>query len=335
MSRNALLAAAFVIAAVAVTIAGCSGTPKESSTLSGADIFDPQQFSMAIYDVTPPAGSNVTQEGFIVAANTSGKDGDVLTSIAFHDNVSTRTDTLISKDHARTINVLISEINESAVQFSGGWPMINMTVLDRAWNSLDDVYGLTGSANVTVPAGTFDGCKVYASEKKLVFDSGSTNVGVLYYMHASSPVPVMYEVKMPEGTYTYRLKHVYAPGDVASTPERLVQSFFDDLDNGRLDDAFDFLVTYDQNTSSFKAPDAATNRQFLENMDRTYRTGDASYRIQFVDVQAVVPVTSLQSDTLCLVQWESVHYQVGTLSVYRLSGSFYVTKVGGQWRIIP
>ncbi len=139
---------------------------------------------------------------------------------------------------------------------------------------------------------------------------------------------------MPEGTYTYRLKHVYAPGDVASTPERVVQSFFDDLDNGRLADAFDCLVTYDQNSSSFKVPDAATNRLFLENMDRTYRTGDESYRIQFVDVQAVVPVTSLQSDNMCLVQWESIHYQVGTLSVYRLSGSFYVTEIGGQWRII-
>lgn len=334
MSRNALMAAAFVIAAVAVTIAGCSGTPKEKTMLSGADIFDPQRFSMAIYDVTPPAGANVTQEGFIVAANTSGKDGDVLTSVAFHDNVSTRTDTLISKDHTRTMNVLISEINESAVQFSGGLPMINMTVLDRAWNSLDDVYGLAGSANVAVPAGTFDGCKVYASNKTLVFDSISTTVGVLYYMNASTPVPVMYEVRMPEGTYTYRLKHVYAPGDVASTPERVVQSFFDDLDNGRLADAFGCLVTYDQNSSSFKVPDAATNRLFLENMDRTYRTGDASYRIQFVDVQAVVPVTTLQSDNMCLVQWESVHYQVGTLSVYRLSGSFYVTKIGSQWRII-
>jgi hypothetical protein len=333
MSRNALLAAAFVIAVVAVTIAGCSGTPKESAALSGADIFNPQKFSMAIYDVTPPAGSNATQEGFIVSSNTRGKDGDVLTSISFHDNVSTRTDTLISRDHARTSNVLISEINESAVQFSGGQPMINMTVLDRAWNSLDDVYGLAGSATATVPAGTFD-CKVYGSNKTLVFDSGSASVGIRYYMNASSPVPVLYEVKMPEGTYTYRLKHVYAPGDVASTPERAVQSFFDDLDNGRLDAAFGFLVTYDQNTSSFKAPDTATNQEFLVNMNRTYRTGDASYRIQFVDVQAVVPVTSLQSDTLCLIQWESVQYQVGTLSVYRLSGSFYVTKVGGQWRII-
>lgn len=334
MSRNTLLAAAFVIAVVAVTIAGCSGTPKESSTLSGADVFNPQKFSMVIYDVIPPAGGNVTQEGFIVSTNTSGKDGDVLTSISFHDNVSTRTDTLISRDHTRTSNVLISEINESAVQFSGGEPMINMTVLDRAWNSLNDVYGLAGSANVTVPAGTFD-CKVYGSNKTLVFDSGSATVGVKYYMSPSSPVPVMYEVRMPEGTYTYRLKHVYLPGDVASSPERVVQSFFDDLDNGRLDAAFGFLVTYDQNSSRFKAPDAATNRQFLENMDRTYRTGDQSFRIQFVDVQAVVPVTSLQSDNLCYVQWESVQYQVGTLSVYRLSGSFYVTKVGDQWRIIP
>jgi hypothetical protein len=334
MSRNALLAAALVIAAVAAMIAGCSGTPKESGTLSGAAIFDPQRFSMAIYDVTPPAGDNGTHEGLIVSSNTSGSEGDVLTSIAFHDNVSTRADTLISHDHTKTLNVLISDINESTMQFSGGWPMFNMTVLDRAWNSLDDVYGLTGSANVTVPAGNFSRCQVYGSDKTVVTGDESTAVQVRYYIHASSPVPVMYEVKLPEGTYTYRLKHVYEPGDVASTPERVVQSFFDDLDNGRLAEAFDCLVTYDQNRSSFNAPDAATNHQFLENMNQTYRTGDQSYRVQYVDVRAVVPVTSLESASMSLVQWESTHYQVGTLSVYRLSGSFYVTEIGGQWRII-
>jgi hypothetical protein len=331
MSRNALLAAALVIAAVAVTIAGCSGTSKDRSTFSGADIFDPQRFSLAIYDVTLDGADD---GGFIVAANTTGKEGDVLTSVAFRDNVSTRADTLINRDGTKTLNVLLSDINESSLEFSGGWPMFNMTVYDQAWNSLDDVYGLAGSANVTVPAGTFDDCQVYSSNKTLVFGGESTLVQVLYYIHTSSPVPVLYEVKGPAGTYAYRLKHVYLPGDVASTPERVVQSFFDDLDNGRLADAFKCLVTSDENSSSFRTPDDATYRQFLENMDRTYRTGDESYRVQFVDVQAIVPVTSLQSDHMCLVQWESTHYQVGTLSVYRLSGSFYVTRIDGQWRII-
>jgi hypothetical protein len=334
MSRNSLMAAAFVIAAVAVAIAGCSGASKNSSTLNGADIFDPQLFSMAIYDVTLTQGDNVSHQGFIVMANTSGKDGDVLTSISFHDNVSARADTLISRDGKKTLNVLISDINESSLQFSGGSPMFNMTLLDQAWNSLDEVYLLAGSANVTVPAGTFAGCAVYGNNKTLVFGGESSAVQVSYYLHPSSPVPVMYEVRGPAGTYVYRLTHFYEPGDVAGTPERVVQSFFDDLDNGRLDEAFKCLTTYDESSGSFKAPDDDTYRLFLENMNRTYMTGDESYRVQFVNVRSVQPVTSLLGDNISLVQWDSIHYQVGTLSVYRLSGSFYVTEIAGQWRII-
>jgi hypothetical protein len=325
------MAAALVIAAVAVAIAGCSGGSKDSSMLSGADIFDPDRFSMATYDVTLAGGYN---GGFIVATNTSGKDGDVLTSISFHDNVSARADTLISSDGAKTLNVLISEINESDLQFSGGSPMFNMTLLDQAWNSLDEAYRLAGSANVTVPAGTFAGCSVYTTDKTVVFGGESSALQVSYYMHPSSPVPVMYEVKGPAGTYVYKLKHVYEPGDAAGTPDRVVYSFFDDLDNGRLDEAFKCLTTYDEGSGSFKAPDDGTYREFLENMNRTYRTGDESYRVQFVNVSSVEPVTSLLGDNISLARWDSIHYQVGTLSVYRLSGSFYVTEIGGQWRII-
>jgi fibronectin type 3 domain-containing protein len=113
-----------------------------------------------------------------------------------------------------------------------------------------------------------------------------------------------------------------------------VQSFFDDLDNGRLDEAYKCLTTYDKNSGSFKAPDDGTYRQFLENMNQTYRTGDQSFRVQFVNVSSVQPVTSLLGDNIRLVQWDSIHYQVGTLSVYRLNGSFYVTEIGEQWRII-
>lgn len=328
------MAAALAIILVAAAIAGCTTGSKSDGMLIGADIFDPDRFGMAIYDVTVAAGDGVSRQGFIVASGTSGTDGDVLTSIAFHGNVSTRADTLISHDHRKTLNVLISDINESAVQFSGGTPMFNMTTIDRAWNALDNEYRYFYSTNVTVPAGTFDGCKVYWSDKMLVFDDASSTVQVLYYMHPSVAVPVMFEVKGPADTYTYRLERVYEQGDAASTPERAVQSFFDDLDNGRLGQASEHLVTYDQDSGGFEAPDDATCRQFIENMNRTYRTGDASYRVQFVDVRAVVPITTLQSDSMCLVQWEIIHYHTGTLIAYRLSGSFNMTEIGGQWRII-
>jgi hypothetical protein len=56
--------------------------------------------------------------------------------------------------------------------------------------------------------------------------------------------------------------------------------------------------------------------------------------VQFVNVGSVEPVTSLIGDNISLARWDSIHYQVGTLSVYRLSGSFYVTEIEGQWRII-
>jgi hypothetical protein len=328
------MAAALVIAAVAVAIAGCSGGSKDSSTLSGADIFDPHKFSMATYDVTLTQGDNISHQGFIVATNTSGKEGDVLTSISFHDNVSARADTLISRDRTKTLNVLISDINESSLQFSGGSPMFNMTLLDQAWNSLDEDYQLWGTANVTVPAGTFADCNIYGGSKSVVINGETSAVQVFYYMHPSSAVPVMYEVNSTAGLYVYRLTHMYEPGDKAGTPERVVYSFFDDLDNGRLDEAFKCLTTYDQNSGRFKAPDDDTYRQFLDNMNRTYRTGDESYRVQFVNVSSVEPVTSLIGDNISLARWDSIHYQVGTLSVYRLSGSFYVTEIEGQWRII-
>jgi hypothetical protein len=328
------MAAALVIAAVAVAIAGCSGGSKDSSMMSGSDIFDPNRFSMATYDVALTQGDNVSHQGFIVTTNTTGKEGDVLTSISFHDNVSARADTLISPDHSKTLNVLISDINESSLQFSGGLPMFNMTLLDQAWNSLDEVYRLAGSANVTVPAGTFAGCSIYTTNKTVVFGGEPSAVQVSYYMHPSSAVPVMYEVNGPAGQYVYRLKQVYGPDDVAGTPEKVVNSFFDDLDNGRLDEAFKCLTTYDQASGSYKAPDDVTYREFLENMNRTYRTGDESYRVQFVNVISVEPVASLINDNISLVRWESIHYQVGTLSVYRLSGSSYVTEIDGQWRII-
>jgi hypothetical protein len=334
MSRSTLLAAALVITAVAVAIAGCSGGSKDSSMLSGADIFDPHRFSMATYDVTLTRGDNVSHQGFIVMANTSGKEGDVLTSISFHDNVSARADTLISRNGKKTLNVLISDINESSLQFSGGSPLFNMTLLDQAWNSLDENYKLWGTANVTVPAGTFADCSVYGGSKSVVFGGESSQVQVFYYMHPSSAVPVMYEVNGTAGLYVYRLKHVYELGDIAGTPERVVQSFFDDLDNGRLDEAFKCLTTYDQNSGRYKAPDDSTYREFLANMNRTYRTGDESYRVQFVNVSPSQPVTSQLGDNIRLVPWDSIHYQVGTLSVYRLSGSFYVAEIGGQWRII-
>jgi hypothetical protein len=301
--------------------------------LIGADIFDPARFSMAIYDVTLAQGDTVTHQGYIVASNTTGKDGDMLTSIAFHDNLSRRADALISRDRTKTISVMISDVNDTGVQYGGGSPVFQMTTLDESWNALDTQYSLVRTASVTVPAGTFD-CKVYGSNKTLVFGGVETAVQVFYYMNSSVAVPVMFEVTGPAQTYAYRLEHVYQPGDTASTPERVVQSFFEDLNTGRLDDARNCLVTYDRGSNSYKAPDEAAYRQFLANMNSTYLAGATGYRLQFVDVTAVTPVSSATVGDTDSVEWNSVNYQISSLNVFRRSGSFNVTEAGGQWRII-
>jgi hypothetical protein len=328
-----LLAAALVIAVAAVIIAGCSGTPKNENMLIGADIFDPARFGMAIYDVTLAQGDSVAHQGYIVSSNTTGADGYMLTSVSFHDNLSKRADTLISRDRKKTVSVAITDINGTGATPSGGSPLFQMTTIDESWNALDTQYSLDRTASVTVPAGTFD-CKVYGSNKTVVFGSVETAVQVFYYMNSSVAVPVMFEVKSPAQTYTYRLEHVYEPGDTASTPELVVQSFFDDLRTGRLDDARECLVTYDNGSNSYKAPDDAAFQQFLAMMNSTYLAGASGYRNQFVYVTAVTPITSAPAGSMVSVEWNSVNYQISSLNVFRRSGSFNVTEADGRWRII-
>ncbi len=336
MSRKILLLAALVaIAAIAMTIAGCSGTTGQGSTLSGGDIFDPQRFSMAVYNVTMDNGVDVSYQDLQMITHPGEPEGDRLTSVSFQKNDSTRADAMISADGLKTVSMLITTINQSNVQINGGQPAFNMTIIDDAWNSLDDVYKLAGTDNVSTPAGRYDGCNVYGSKKKLYFDNESQDIEVLYYMHPSSPVPVKYTIRGPSGLYTYTLQSVYQPGDMDSTPQRVVQAFFDDLDNGRPASAFNYLVTYDAVSGRFVSPDDATYREFLDNMNRTYGLGDESFRVQYV--KAGVPgqsVTTLAGHQTPLVAWTSVHYQVGIMYAYRLNGSFYMVDLDGHWRII-
>jgi len=335
MSRKTwLMAALMAIAMIAVTIAGCSGTTEQGSTLSGRDIFDPQRFSMAVYNVTMDDGSSVSWHDFQVITHPGEPEGDRLTSVSFQKNVSTRADTMISADRRKTVSVLITSINQTNVQINGGQLSFHMTVLDDAWNSLDDTYQPAGTANVSTPAGMYDSCHVYGGNKTLYFGNASSDIRVLYYMHPSSPVPVLYTLEGPTGLYTYTLQSVYLPGDNDSTPGRVIQAFFDDLDNGRPESAFNYLVTYDAVNGGFVAPDEATNRQYLENMNRTYGLGDESFRVQYVDAGAPEPGVTQAGYHTPVVPWASVHYQVGNMYAYRLDGSFYMVDLNGHWKII-
>ncbi len=335
MSPKTLLLTAFVtIALVAMAIAGCTGPSQSGSTISGGDIFDPQRFSMAVYNVTMDDGASVTWQDLQVITNAGEPEGNRLTSVSFQKNGSTRADSMISTDRRKTVSVLITDINGTDVRINGGELAFNMTVFDEAWNSLDDVYSLTGTADVTTPAGKFDGCSVYGIKKTLYFGSVPSDIRISYYLHKSSPVPVMYTVEGSSGKYTYLLQSVYLPADMDSTAERVIQAFFDDLDNSRPDSAFNYLVTYDAVNGSFVSPDDATYREYIENMNRTYGLGDESFRVQYVHAGAPAPGVTVAGHDTPLVPWTSVHYQVGNLYAYRLEGSFYMVDLDGHWRII-
>jgi hypothetical protein len=106
MSRKALSFVAMVaIAMVAVTIVGCTGPSQHGNTLSGRDIFDPQRFGMAVYNVTIDDGSNVSWHDFQVITHAGEPEGDRMTSVSFQKNGSTRADTMISADQ-QTVSVL-------------------------------------------------------------------------------------------------------------------------------------------------------------------------------------------------------------------------------------
>lgn len=333
MSHKSLLIMTVLLAVLCAAVAGCTGTKKDGygSALSGRDVFDPGQFGMATYVVTLSGADHGT---FAVIAHPGEPDGDRLTSVSHDGNASKRADVAFSRDGRKTASVLISSVNGSELQYGGGSPTFNVTTVDEAWNSLDDTYTKAGTANVTTPSGTYDGCTVYRSNKTVYMGGDVWAIGVSYYMYPQVPVPVMYTVDGPAGTYAYGLKSLYNASDTGSTPERAVQSFFDDLDSGQLDDAFNRLVTYDRSTGRYVPPDNSTYRQFLDNQSRTYGLGADGYRVQYVEVTAVTPFSDVNGDERALVQWDSVHYQLSTMSAYLMRGGFYAKEIEGQWRII-
>ena len=93
---------------------------------------------------------------------------------------------------------------------------------------------------------------MYGIWNKKTLMSGDTpvNVTVYYYLYPSVPVPVSYVIEYPdESLIVYGLESVYGPNDVDSTPERVIQSYMDLLNDSEYTQAAQLLVKVDKDGS--------------------------------------------------------------------------------------
>lgn len=325
-----ILLAAIIIAA---SVMGCTAPEqKTKDTLYGKEIFDPAKFSMAQYAIGESASTGAIAL-MTVLSSPHEAGGDRLSSIEISGNKSTRLDVWLDKKHDRINDIQVTAITGRSMQKAHPTLTYNMTVLDRSWNSLESQYVFNGYDNVTTPAGTFENCSVYYGIKSI--DSGGqvTNLSVYYYMHQSSPVPVMYVIESPNDSIIYLLTGVYGPNDIDSSPERTAQSYFDRLGTGDYLQASRLLVTYD--SSGIHGLDRQSVLQLSDNMGQTYgKTGNKT-TIQYVYVDSVTkPIEQTPGYDTVLAHWTSVQYDTNEGLVYSIDGNFKMINDKGKWRIV-
>jgi hypothetical protein len=326
------IAVAAIIAA-ALVVSGCTGANRAGNDMmNGADVFNPKSFSMATYVVAHNDSGTLSMSDLIVTAFPGEESGDRLTSVNIAGNYSTRADVWLAMDGSKTEKVLMSDANLTDAMVSGGSPMINITVVDTAWNTLDSSYSLIGRANVSVPAGDFTGCYVYSANKTLSYESKPVTIQVYYFMHPSVSVPVMYAVYRAEGPVMYELTTFYGSSDHDSSPERVIQTYFDYIDQGRYDAASRYIVSYDETSGKFKPLDRDTYDEFATSMEKTYT--NESMHLQYVYTASVKPMNDYKGYTVATADFSSLHYSTATLTAYPIGGSFNFVNLGGQWRII-
>lgn len=330
----AYLALFITIVAAAVAASGCTGNDVTSTTLDGKDIFDPAKFSMARYDVTLNDNGTITHRDLIVTSAKNEKDGDRLTSQEIDGNNSVRTDVWINKDRTAATNVIIAAINSTTIIVTGGYPPFNMTIADKAWNSLEATYNLVGSETLNTTAGQFDNCSVYEAGRTISYGDSLVNMKVRYYMHPSSPVPVRYVVEMPAATYEYSLQSAYGPNDRDSTPERVTQAFFDSLEQGDNVTASSYVVTYDSSDNKFKTLTGTAYQEFLQGTGTMYGDAVSSTKVQYVLTTQTGEIQQLGGKDIVSTRWTSVQYQYTPLSVFELNGRMNVVNIGGHWKIV-
>lgn len=334
ISRATLAMTVVAIIAMAAALSGCTGTKGDQTSISGKDLFDPAKFSMARYNVTAESGGIVSHSDMIITTAMQDISGDRLTTVEFTENFSLRTDVWINRDRTLSTSVRITDINTSNLQISGGEPTFNMTVADRSWNTLETEYGFVGLRDILTGAGSFTNCTVYENTKKLYYGQSVREIKVDYYIHPSSPVPVKYIVSSPDASYTYELQSVYRQGDHDSTPERVIQSYFESLDSRDFDTASKYLVKYDDSSERFLPINKETYSSFYTNMNETYGDGGDNMKVLYVYTREARPGMPVNGQDVVSVKWASVHYQNKELYAYYLDGHFNVTKTGSNWRII-
>lgn len=322
------------VIAIAVAASGCTGSNDNGTTLSGKDIFDPAEFSMARYDVTLNDSGMITHRIFLVTTGKNEQDGDRLTSNEIDGNNSVKTDVWINKERTAATNVLITVINSSTLMITGGYPPFNMTTADKAWNPLEATYALAGHENVTNNAGQFENCSIYVADRQLGFGDTIITTRVYYYMHPSSPVPVRYVVEMPTTSYAYDLYSAYGPNDMDSTPERVIQAFFDSLNQGDTDSASSYVVTYDSAEDKFKPLTGSSYQEFLQGTGAMYGDKTDDTHVQYVLTTLTQETQPTGGKNLVAASWTSVQYQYEPLTAFELNGKLNVVNIGGHWKIV-
>lgn len=319
-----------IVLAAIVSMAGCTAPATDhKTTLSGKDVFDPTKFSMATYAIV--TSGNQSTGLLTLLAYPGEKDGDRLVSVAVAGNVSSRMDTWLNRSHEGVNNATMTLIDDGGMQTVAMPKAFNMTTMDQTWNTPGSEYAYYGSDSATVPAGEYNNCSVYYGTKNIQYMGSTLNLEIIYYMHPSSPVPVFYLVKSPDGVVAYALRSVYGPDDVDSTPERTVQSYFDRISSGEYTRAARLLVTADG--SMLKPLDRTTIVGMEENMSRTYGTAGETMAVQYVITDTPRSTGTIGGHNAVAVHWGSIHYTRSPGEVYYIDGTFNMVDDGG-WKII-
>jgi hypothetical protein len=331
MMKKAITYLIILIALTAtLSIAGCAApNSKDNTTLVGKDVFDPSKFSMATYLMA--TSDNQSTGLFTVLAYPGEEDGDRLSSVIVSGNVSSRMDVWLNRSHEGVNNATMTLVDSGDMQTVAMPKALDMTTMDDTWNSPGSTYTYYGTDSVTVPAGTYENCTIYYGTKHIQYMGASLDVEVMYYMHESSPVPIFYMVKTQDGSVAYALRSVYGPGDIDSTPERTVQSYFDRIGSGEYTRAARLLVKAEG--SNLKPLDSASIAGMGKNMSLTYGTAGEKMAVQYVLIDSMRSAGIIGDRDAIIVHWSSIHYSRSPGEVYYIEGTFNMADDGG-WKII-
>ncbi len=331
MIKKCITYALTLIALAAIlSMSGCTApTAGDKTTLTGKDIFDPSKFSMATYLMA--TSDNQSTGLFTVLAYPGEGDGDRLSSVLVSGNTSSRMDVWLNRRHDGINNATMTIVDGSGMQSVAMPKALNMTTMDGTWNGPGSTYAYYGTDTVTVPAGTYKNCTIYYGTKHVRYMDASLDVEVMYYVHESSPVPVFSMVKTGDGSVAYALRSVYGPGDIDSTPERAVQSYFDRIGSGEYSRAARLLVKAEG--SGLKPMDSASIAGMAKNMSATYGTAGEKMGIQYVLIDDISSAGTIGGHDKIRVHWSSIHYSRSPGEVYYIEGTFNMADDSG-WKII-